>query len=146
MPAVVENPELFKNENIELTVPIIDNPRPQGSTYRTWSFTVGGNADYRIMVSEEGYNPSTIDRAYYLVEEARKAGEPITITGKLRVGPYRELESGMAIELKSVQYRDTRINTDKGPFVRNYNYPYYRGPVFLHFGYHYHHGHYPYYW
>ena len=123
---------------------MIDNPVVKGNDYRTWNFTLGTSADYRIVASEEGFNPSTIDRAYRLVEEARQAGEPVTVTGKLRVGPYSRLESGMELELISIRYRDTEINTDKGPFVNRYYYPY-QGPLFLHFGFHHghhdHHGH-----
>lgn len=143
LPAVAANPDRFRNEYIAITALVVDNPPPQGDDYRTWSFTVGGAGDYRIIASEEGFNPSTIDKAYNLVEEARKAGEPVTITGRLRVGPYRELEAGMEIELVSVLYRDAEINTDKGPFVRGYYYypHYYHGPVYLHFGYHYYGGH-----
>jgi len=135
LPEVVANPNQFKNKYIELTALVVQNPPPQGNDYRTWSFTVDGSGTYRLMASEEGFNPSTIDKAYLLVEEARKAGEPVTITGRLRVGPYRELISGMEIELVTVRYRTTEIHTDKGPFVY---YPYYYpGPVFLDFGYYY---------
>ena len=81
LPAVVANPEQFRNEYIEITALVVQNPPPQGDDYRTWSFTVNGSVTYRLMASEEGYNPSTIDKAYHLVEEARKAGEPVTITG-----------------------------------------------------------------
>jgi hypothetical protein len=136
--AVVADPYQFRNEYIEITAMVAQNPPPQGDDYRTWSFTVNGSSEYRLLASEEGFNPSTIEKAYHLVEEARLAGEPVTITGKLRVGPYGELESGMEIELVSVRYRYTEIRTDKGPFI---HYPYYHGPVFLHFGYYYHHGH-----
>jgi hypothetical protein len=138
LPAVVANPEQFRNKYIELTALVAQNPPPQGGDYRTWSFTVNGSGNYRLMASEEGSNPSTIDKAYLLVEDARKAHEPVTITGKLRVGPYRALKAGMEIELVSVRYRGTAIYTDKGPFVY---YPYYTGPVFLEFGYYYHSGH-----
>ena len=143
LPEVVANPNQFRNEYIEMTALVAQNPPPQGDDYRTWSFTIEGSSDYRILASEEGFNPSTIEKAYNLVEEARKAREPVTITGRLRVGPYRELESGMEIELVSVRYRNTKINTDKGPFV---DYPYYRGPVFLHFGYYHHYGHSHHHW
>jgi len=126
------------------TATVIANPdqfRNKYNDYRTWIFSIGTSANYQIMASEEGFNPSTIEKAYSLVEEAHRAGEPVTVTGKLRVGPYRELESGMEVELVSVRYRDTEINTDRGPFVGHYYYPYYYPrPVFLHFGY-YHHYH-----
>jgi hypothetical protein len=143
LPAVVADPSQFRNKYIEITALVAQNPPPQGDDYRTWSFTVNGSGEYRLMASEEGFNPSTIDKAYYLVEDARNASEPVTITGRLRVGPYRELKSGMEIELVSVRYRDTEIRTDKGPFI---HYPYYHGPVFLHFGYYHHYGHSHHHW
>ena len=138
--AVAQDPDSFKNKHIEITAPALVNPAPKGDIYRTWSFTIGGDRNHRITASEQGYNPSTIDRAYHLVEEARKSGEPITIVGRLRVGPYQALESGMEIELQSVRYRGMEIKTDKGPFVRDY-YPYYHGSLFLHFGHYHHYGH-----
>ena len=139
-PAIEKDPEGFKNKYVEFTAPVLDNPPPKGDNYRTWSFVIGMDDNHRITVSEEGYNPSTIDRAYYLVEEAQRSGEPITITGRLRVGPYRALESGMEIELVSVRHRGIEIRTDKGPFVRDY-YPYYHGSLFFHFGHYRHYGH-----
>jgi hypothetical protein len=140
LPAVVQDPDSFRNKHVEITAPVLENHPPKGDNYRTWSFEIGKDDDHRITASEEGYNPSTIDRAYYLVEEAQKSGEPITITGKLRVGPYQALESGMEIELISVRYRGMEIKTDKGPFVRDYYYPYYHGSLFLHYGHQYHRG------
>ena len=138
---VIANPDQFRNKYIQITAPVLENSPPRGDDYRTWIFSIGTSANYQIMASEEGFNPATIEKAYRLVEEARRTGEPVTVTGKLRVGPYRELESGMEVELVSVRYRDTEINTDRGPFVGRYYYPYYYpGPVFLHFGY-YHHYH-----
>jgi hypothetical protein len=139
--SIVENPDEFRNKRIEITGVVLDNPAPQGDEYRTWTFVIGSRRTYRVAASEEGFNPSTIEKAYRLVEEARRAGDEITVTGMLRVGPYREIESGMEVELDSVRYRDTEINTDRGPYVRYY-YPYYYhpDPFFYHYG-HYHHRH-----
>ncbi len=141
MAAVMADPARFRNELIEITAPVLENSPPQGDDYRTWSFTIGTSAGYRIMASEEGFNPSTIEKAYLLVEDARRAGEPVTVTGRLRVGPYRELESGMEVELVSVRYGAIGIRTDKGPFVRRYSYYPYYSPFYLHFGYYHHYGH-----
>lgn len=138
LPDIAEHPERFRNKYVEITARVIDNPPPRGDDYRTWSFTLDGTGDRHIVASEEGFNPSTIDKAYYLVEKARKAGEPVSVTGKLRVGPHNELGAGMQIELVGVRYGGTEIRTDKGPFVNRY---YYGPPVFFHFGYFYHHGH-----
>ena len=137
-PAIAENPDAYRNKRIEITGPVLENRPPRGDEYRTWAFTMGSSRTYRIMASEEGFNPSTIEKAYNLVEEARQAGDDLTVTGKLRVGPYRELESGMEIELDSVRYKDVEIRTDKGPFIRS-RYPYYPYSLFYHYGYPYSH-------
>lgn len=152
LPAVVGNPEQYKNKRIEVTGLVIENPPPQGDEYRTWTFVLGSPQSYRVSASEDGFNPSTIEKAYRLVEEARNAGEEVTVTGKLRVGPYQAIESGMEIELDSVRYRGTIIRTDRGPFIRRYYYPsypyfpyyyygpyYYPRPYFLHGHFHYYH-------
>ena len=136
LPTIVKNPDQFRNARIEITAPVIENHPPQGDEYRTWTFAIGSSSAYRVTASEEGFNPSTIEKAYRLVEDARSAGDEVTVTGMLRVGPYREIESGMEIELDSVRYRGTEIKTDRGPFVREYYPHYYHGPIFWHFGYH----------
>ncbi|GAB4351493.1 MAG: hypothetical protein Kow0099_35520 [Candidatus Abyssubacteria bacterium] len=142
--SIKETPQQYKNKRIEITGKVLENSPPEGDEYRTWSFVVGGENTYRIRASEEGFNPSTIQKAYHLVEDARKVGGEVTVVGKLRVGPYQELETGMEIDLETVSYAGTAINTDKGPFVRNYYYypySYYPGPFFLHSGFHFHHHH-----
>ncbi len=142
LPTVTDNPRQFKNKRVEIRGTVLENFPPRGDEYRTWSFFIGSADDSRIMVSEEGFNPSTIEKAYRLVEEARTNGDEITITGTVRVGPYREFESGMEVELDSVRYRGIIINTDRGPYVGDY-YPYhyyhYYRPPFWHYRY------YPYY-
>lgn len=145
---VMDDPHQFRNRRIEITAPVVENPPPQGDAYRTWTFIVGSSGTYRIVVSEQGFNPSTIEKAYRLVEEARRAGDEVTLTGRLRVGPYREIESGIEVELDSVRYRGTEIRTDKGPFVRHYRYYYpyyYDGPPMWHYGYFPYYDHH-YYW
>jgi len=143
--AIAENPGAYKNKRIEITGFVLENQPPRGDEYRTWAFSIGSSQTYRIMASEEGFNPSTIEKAYHLVEEARRTGEAVTVTGRLRVGPYQELRSGMEIELDSVRYRDIEIRTDKGPFVRTrypyypYSLHYYYGPPYWHYGFYYHH-------
>jgi hypothetical protein len=127
---VAANPLPFKNQRVELAAYVIENPAPTGDKYRTWTFTIGSASTGRIIASEEGYNPSTIDKAYHLVDEAFRASEPVTVTGKLRVGPYREIAAGMEIDLDSVSYKGTVINTDEGPFVQDYYYYPYYGPLF----------------
>lgn len=141
LPSIMENPDQFRNRRIEITGPVLENSPPQGDEYRTWSFVIGSARAYKVTASEEGFNPSTIEKAYRLVEEARKARDEVTVTGTLRVGPYGEIESGMEIDLDSVRYRDTEINTDRGPYVRYYYPYYYPDPFFYPYG-----RYYPYYW
>ncbi len=139
--SVTQDPEPYRNKRIEVTAPVLDNPPPAGNTYRTWSFVTGSPESGSIMVYKSGYNPSTIDKAYKLVEEARQAGQPVTITGKVRVGPYGALRSGMEIDLETVSYNGTEINTRSGPYVGGYYYsPYfYAGPTFFIVDHHHHH-------
>ncbi|MBI4832076.1 MAG: hypothetical protein HY801_11110 [Candidatus Lindowbacteria bacterium] len=59
----------------------------------------------------------------------RYLAEPLTVTGKLRVGPYREIGAGMEIDLDSVRYKEMQIRTDQGPFVQDYYYYPYHGPL-----------------
>lgn len=137
--SLTQNPAEYKNKRILVTGKVLENNPPQGDEYRTWSFVLGGPETYRITASEEGYNPSTIDKAYRLVEQARREGGKLTVTGRLRVGPYREIRKGTEIELDSVSYAGAQIGTDRGPFVRHYYYPYYyHGPFFFHYGFHHH--------
>lgn len=138
---VAEDPYQFRNKRIEITAPVIQNTAPRGDEYRTWTSIIGSSESYQIMLSEEGFNPATIEKAYLLVEEARKKGDPITVTGRLRVGPYQDIESGLEIEVDSIQYKNVRIGTDRGPFVREYYYHpyYYHGPILWPYRYHHHH-------
>jgi hypothetical protein len=145
---LAENPLQFKNRRIEITGPVLENYAPGGDEYRTWTFFMGLSGNSRIMLSEEGFNPSTIEKAYQLVEEARREGDEITVTGRLRVGPYEEFKSGKVIELDSVRYRDVEINTDMGPYVGDY-YPYYYHyypPPYWYYRHHSYYYYYPYYY
>ncbi len=128
--SIQQNPAEFKNKEVEVTAPVLENPPPMGSSYLTWNLTLGSSETGIIRVTKAGYNPATIDRAYRVVEDARRAGQPVTITGKLHVGPYRALRSGMEIELDTVGYDGTVIDTNRGPYVDGY-YPYYYPPPFF---------------
>ena len=108
-------PSEFRNTRVRITAPVLSNSPPQGDRYRTWIFIIGASDSYRIMATEEGFNPSTIEKAYRLVEDAREAGDEVTVTGKLRVGPYHEMESGMEIELDSVRYGDDAVGRGHKP-------------------------------
>ncbi len=128
--AIQQNPGLYRNKKVEFTAPVFQNPPPMGSTYLTWDFTLGSSETGIIRVTKAGYNPATIDSAYRLVEEARWAGQPVTIAGKLRVGPYRALRSGIEVELYTVGYNGVVIDTNRGPYADAY-YPYYYPPPFF---------------
>jgi hypothetical protein len=131
--AIAQNPAEYKDENVEVTAPVLDNPRPMGDIYRTWDFTLGSPETGTILVSEAGYNPSTINKAYNLVQQAKADGQPVTVTGKLRIGPYRALKTGKEIALRSVTYKGTTIDLEEGPFTTAfYPYPdlYYARPMF----------------
>lgn len=145
LPTVTDNPLLFKNKRVEIRSSVLENSPPRGDEYRTWSFFIGTSIGSRIMVSEEGFNPSTIEKAYRLVEEASTKGDEITITGTVRVGPYQEFESGMEVELDSVRYRDIIINTDRGPYVGYYDPYYYHYHYYPPYSWHYRYHPY-YYW
>jgi len=121
--SIQQNPGEYRNKKVEVTAPVLQNPPPIGSSYLTWNFALGSSETDIIRVTKAGYNPATIVRAYTLVEEARRAGQPVTITGKLRVGPYRALRSGMEIDLDTVGYGEIVIDTNRGPYVNGY-YPY----------------------
>jgi len=68
MSAIVDEPDSFRNKRIEISAPVLENSPPQGDEYRTWTFVVGSSGVYRVMASEEGFNPATIEKAYRLVE------------------------------------------------------------------------------
>ncbi len=142
LPSVMQDPAAYRNKTVEITAPVLDNPPPAGNTYRTWSFIVGSPETGSLTVSRSGFNPSTIDKAYRLVQEAWQAGQPVTITGKVRVGPYGALRSGIEIDLATVAYDGVVINARSGPYVGQYYYysPYfYMGPTFFIIGHHHHH-------
>jgi hypothetical protein len=128
--SLTEDPGRLRNKNVEVTAPVLDNPSPTGDLYRTWTFVLGGSEEGQITASEAGYNPATIDKAYHLVEQAKKAGAPVTVTGELKVGPHKALRRGAEIDLHSVSYAGRTIETDEGPYVDGFYAPYYYSPFF----------------
>jgi hypothetical protein len=142
--AISENPQEYRNELVTITAPVLSNPAPSGDIFRTWTFTVGSPQTGRIMVTESGFNPTTINKAYNLVAEAAEEGAPVTITGELRVGPYRALREGTEIDLESVTYKGITIDTDEGSYEGGY-YPryspfFYPGPYWGYWPYPYRYG------
>lgn len=142
---ISENPQEYRNELVTVTAPVLSNPAPSGDIFRTWTFTIGSPETGRIMVTESGYNPTTINKAYNLVAEAVKDEAPITVTGELRVGPYGALREGEEIDLESVSYKGTTIATEEGPYEGGYYYPgyapfFYPGPYWGYWPYPYRYG------
>lgn len=121
--SITEYPDQYRNENVEVTAHVLNNPPPTGDLYRTWNFLIGEPGE-RILVSEAGYNPSTINRAYHLAKLAQTDNKPITVTGKLRVGPHRALKTGIEIDLDTLSYMGTTVDLEAGPFSSVYRYPY----------------------
>jgi hypothetical protein len=112
---VTSNPDRFLNQKVEITAPVLENPAPQGAEFKAWDFVVG-RAGHGLPVYEKGFNPAVIVRAHRLVEQARLAGDDITITGTLKHGAY-----GPIVRLDSVRYGDAAMATDVGPFVDDVN-------------------------
>jgi hypothetical protein len=121
--AITQNPAEYKDQNVQVTAPVLENPSPQGDVYRTWNFIIGSPETGRVLVTEAGYNPSAINKAYTLVQEAKTDGQPITVTGKVRVAPHKALQTGTEIDLRSVTYKGTTVTLEEGPFGTAY-YPY----------------------
>lgn len=137
--AVVQAPENFLNQKIELTSLVAENPAPTGHEYKAWNFVLGEAVGNQLAVSEEGFNPATIMKAHALVEKARKAGEKVTVTGQLKV-----TRDGPELSLESVTYEDSRVNTDEGPFVPTTYGDCYPGSPLFYDGYTYYPGDFPY--
>ncbi len=119
--SVTQNPGQFDGKKIEITAPVEENTYPRGDEYKKWQFVLGSDKA-GIVVYEMGFNPATIVKAYYLVEEARKAGENVTVVGKFHAKPYERSEHGVKMQVDSVRFGDKVIHTDQGEFV-----PYYYG-------------------
>ena len=135
---VLEHPDQFFNQRIEITAPVVENAAPTGAEFKRWSFTAGAS-DAKLAVSEAGFNPATIMNAHRLVEQARQAGDEITITGELERG-----DSGLIMKVDSVLHGDTRINTDEGPFVEEFYGDCYPGSPLFYDGHLYYPGEFPY--
>ncbi|GAB4345296.1 MAG: hypothetical protein Kow0099_25420 [Candidatus Abyssubacteria bacterium] len=110
--AVMQDPAQFENEYIEFTAPVAENRVPEGEKYQMWSFVVDSCEHGMLTVVEEGFNPARIEEGYYLVEKARREGDPVTVSGTIE-----RTDSGLKMELTSVRYGDTVVHTDTGPFV-----------------------------
>lgn len=137
---ITENPDKFKDRSVQITAPIVENSTPQGHEYKTWSFVLGASTGQKLPVDREGFNPATIMKAYDLVEKARMAGEAVTVVGKLR-----ETDSGLELQLASIRYGDTQINTNEGPFVQTvYEDDCYPGGPLFYDGHTYYPGNFPY--
>ena len=118
---ILDDPSKFDRERVEFSARVADNPTPTGAQFKRWAFTVASNDADHLRVYENGFNPATILKAHYLVEEARKAGGQVILTGKLRAGHGWHEDSGMKLQLDSVRYGGNTVLTDVGPFVDETN-------------------------
>ena len=135
---VLEHPDRFLGQRIAITAPVVENSAPTGAEFKRWSFTAG-SSDHKLSVSEAGFNPATIMDAHGLVEQARRAGDEITVAGTLKTA-----ESELIMKMDSVLYGDTRINTDEGPFVDEFYGDCYPGTPLFYDGHLYYPGEFPY--
>ncbi|UCD58376.1 MAG: hypothetical protein JSV16_04470 [Candidatus Hydrogenedentota bacterium] len=115
---VITNPQAHKNERVEVTGDVIDYEPARGDAYRTLQFTLGLGPDEKILVFSAGYTADAIAKASKLVEEAFRAREPITVAGKLRVGPEAETVGGVELRLERVEYRGRKIDVTRGRRTR----------------------------
>ncbi|GAB4335306.1 MAG: hypothetical protein Kow0099_07660 [Candidatus Abyssubacteria bacterium] len=136
--SLVDKPERFAGKEVEITAHVSENQAPTGREYKRWSFLVE-NGESSLEVYENGFNPATIVDGYRLVEEARLTGDPVTVTGRLRVD-----KQPMSLQLDSVRYGETRVDTDAGPFVQTYFADCYPGTPLFYDGYMYYPGEFPY--
>ena len=111
--SVLQNPQTYKNKNIELTGHVVDYEPIRGDTYRTLVFTLGVEPDEKIFVSAAGYSAEAIAKASILVREAHEEHEHITVTGKLKVAKDQE-SAAPELKLKTVAYGGQKIDVTGG--------------------------------
>jgi hypothetical protein len=136
--AVVKAPDQYFGKQIEITAPVAVNSEPRGGEYKTWNFTVGSQSS-QLKVEDKGFNPAVIEKAYMLVEEARRAGNEMTFSGRLKA-----TDEGPVFELRTLQYNGTTIHMNEGPFVNPVYEDSYPGSPKFYDGYTYYPGHFPY--
>ncbi|RJP19541.1 MAG: hypothetical protein C4520_12715 [Candidatus Abyssobacteria bacterium SURF_5] len=111
---VLDQPQAFKNERVELTGFVEDLKPVQGDVYRTLFFTLAGHPDGEILVSGAGYTAEAIAKASFLVQQAYEEHEPVTIVGKLKVDEKAPPE----LKLESIRYRGQEVEIKSGPTTR----------------------------
>lgn len=137
--AVVKAPDQYFGKEIQVTAPLAVNSEPLGGEYKTWNFTVGSQSA-QLKVEDKGFNPAVIEKAYLLAKGARRAGDEMTFSGRLKA-----TDEGPVLELKTLQYNGTTIHMNEGPFVNTvYADDCYPGSPKFYDGYTYYPGHFPY--
>ncbi|RJP16046.1 MAG: hypothetical protein C4520_18695 [Candidatus Abyssobacteria bacterium SURF_5] len=136
--AVVKAPERYTEKRIELTAPVVLNPEPEGGEYKKWEFTIGSQQE-QLKVERKGFNPAVIVKGYQSAEEARRAGETVSLSGHLE-----RTATGPILELESLEYKGTTIHMNEGPFVDTVYGDCYPGSPKFYDGYTYYPGKFPY--
>jgi hypothetical protein len=136
--AVVKAPDQYFGKQIQVTAPVAVNVEPRGGEYKIWNFTIGSQSAL-LRVEDRGYNPAVIEKAYMLAEEARRAGDEMAFSGRLKA-----TDEGPVLELKTLQYNGKTLHMNEGPFINPVYEDSYPGSPKFYDGYTYYPGHFPY--
>ncbi len=113
MSHVLAEPDTYRNERVELSGRVVDYEPASGDRYRTLYFTLGAGPEEKIPVFGSGYGADAIAKASDLVGEAFRAGEPLTVVGRLKTSGGSD--PGRAeLKLESVEFGGRRIDVTKG--------------------------------
>lgn len=138
---VLERPEAFRNQYVEVQGRVEEYEPPRGDEVRTWSFVVRDLDGTPLEVYTDGRDPEDVEAADRLVRRALDAGEPVFVIGYLRTGRYKGRAGGPRLDLRQVQHREDLVDLGR----RDYYYdPYYCGAP-VHYGIGYYHGYHYYY-
>jgi len=112
VPDLVDMPSLYRNKKVEISGYVVRNEY-SGDRFVNWQLIMEENGK-RIYCYEDGDNPDIITKCLNLAEEAKKNNEKVIVTGRLRVGGYREIISGTILEIDTFEYKGYKIDTDFG--------------------------------
>jgi hypothetical protein len=116
--SVAENPQNYRNQRLELTGKVIDYEPARGDTYRTLLFTLGVGPTKKIPVFASGYTAEAIAKASQLVGEAHTANQPLTVTGKMKIGKTENDPAAAELRLESVEYAGRKVDVKHGQKTR----------------------------
>jgi len=114
---VTANPQVHKNERVEVVGKVINYEPARGDAYRTLSFTMGDGSHEKIAVFIAGYNADAIAKASTLIGEAFEAGKPITAIGTVKIDSKAE-QTVPELRLESVEYEGRKIDVSRGRKAR----------------------------